>query len=439
MRPCEKELGSVVGLERRNRVRLLGRKAEQLAAGDEQLQVRAGCEQLGQPFGSLDDVLEVVQEEQQRLVGDVVGESVRGPERLRCGLQHELRVAQRREWHPENTVRIPVGCLGGGLEAEPGLARPARPGQGQQAGVLEQVEHRRELVLPAEERCRRNRQVRAVQALQSREVSFAELVDPLRRREVLQPVLAQIAQLVQTHERSRRGRDKHLAAVTRGSDPRRPVDIDTDVPLVSDVRRPGMDPDPHPDRASRQTGDRVRSRTKRPRPCRKGDKEGVALRVDLDSPLRRKGLAHDPPVHSERLPVSLRPQLVQEPGRALNVGEEKSNGARRKVTPHKCHHAPEKRLRHSLSPPLSELGVVEIGDNSQKRRLFRGPPEEAAGATGAARGWSRPRGRRSRRSAARGGPARALRRPTAPRTRRRAPRRRTRGSGTRPRRAARGG
>ena len=97
MRPCEKELGSIVGLERRDGVRLLGRKAEQLPAGDEQLQVGAGCEQLTQSFGSLDDVLEVVQEEQQRLVGDVLHDAVCGPEGLPGGLQHELCVAQRRE------------------------------------------------------------------------------------------------------------------------------------------------------------------------------------------------------------------------------------------------------------------------------------------------------------------------------------------------------
>ena len=362
MRPCEEELGSIVGLERRNGVRLLGRKAEQLAAGDEQMQVGAGCEQLSQPFGSLDDVLEVVEEQQQRLVGDVLGDAVCGPERLPGGLQHELWVAQRREGHPEDAVRIPVRCLGGGLEAEPGLAGPARPDQGQQAGVLEQVEHLRELVLPAEERRRGNRQVRPVQALQSREVVVAELVDPLWRGQILEPVLAQVAQAVRAHERGRGGRDQHLPAVAAGSDPGRAVDVDTDVPLVGDVRRPGMDPDPHPDRAGRQTGDRVSGRAERPRPCRKGNEEGIALRVDLDSPLRGKGLAHDPPMLRQCLPISLRPQLVQQPRRALNVGEEKGDSARRKVTPHRCHHAPEKRLRHRIA--------MHHADRRQPRRAL---------------------------------------------------------------------
>ncbi len=162
MRPGEEELGSVLGLERGDRVRLLGRKAEQLAAGDEQLQVGAGCEQLGQPGSGLDDVLEVVQEEQQRLVGDVLGQAVLGPERLRGRLQHQLRVAQRRQRHPEHAVRVAVRRLGGGLEAEPRLARAPRPGQRQQPRALEQAEHLRELVLPAEERRRRNRQIRPV-------------------------------------------------------------------------------------------------------------------------------------------------------------------------------------------------------------------------------------------------------------------------------------
>jgi hypothetical protein len=62
MRPGEEELVPVLRLERRNRVRLLGRQAEQLPAGDKQLQVGASREQLGQPVGRLDDVLEVVEQ-----------------------------------------------------------------------------------------------------------------------------------------------------------------------------------------------------------------------------------------------------------------------------------------------------------------------------------------------------------------------------------------
>jgi hypothetical protein len=58
-------------------------------------------------------------------------------------------------------------------------------------------------VLPAEERCRRNGQVRPVEALQRGEVGVAELVDPLGRREVLQPVLAEVAQAVRVDERGR--------------------------------------------------------------------------------------------------------------------------------------------------------------------------------------------------------------------------------------------
>ena len=128
-RPGEEELGSVLGLEWGHRVRLLGRKAEQLPAGDEQMQVGAGGEQLGQPGGGLDDMLEVVEEQQQRLVGDMPGQAVLGPQRLPRGLQHQLRVAQRSKRHPEDAVRIPVRGLGSGLEAEPRLACTPRPGQ----------------------------------------------------------------------------------------------------------------------------------------------------------------------------------------------------------------------------------------------------------------------------------------------------------------------
>ena len=61
---------------------------------------------------------------------------------------------------------------------------------------------RPELTLPAEERCCRNRQIRPVEALQRREVLVAELVDPLRCRQILQPVLAQVAQPIGARKRS---------------------------------------------------------------------------------------------------------------------------------------------------------------------------------------------------------------------------------------------
>ena len=55
-----------------------------------------------------------------------------------------------------------------------------------------------------------------------------------------------------------------------------------------------------------------------------GDEEGVALRVDLDAAVSRERLAERAPVLGEHVGVPLA-ELVQEPRRALDVGEEKGD------------------------------------------------------------------------------------------------------------------
>lgn len=93
-------------------------------------------------------------------------------------------------------MRIVVTRKTGSLSGQARLARTTRPGQREQADVLpqEQPEHLRQLLLTAQERRRGDRQIRLVKALERREVNVSELVDPLGRRQILQPVHAQIAQ-----------------------------------------------------------------------------------------------------------------------------------------------------------------------------------------------------------------------------------------------------
>ena len=85
------------------------------------------------------------------------------------------------------------GELGRYLQRESSLPRPARPGDGHQARpVAEQLKQLVELALASEQRARRHRQVRRIERLQRRKVVRAELVEPRRRGQVLEPVLAQI-------------------------------------------------------------------------------------------------------------------------------------------------------------------------------------------------------------------------------------------------------
>ena len=66
----------------------------------------------------------------------------------------------------------------------------------------------------------------------------------------------------------------------------------------------------------------------------KGEEERVSLRVDLDTSCRRAGRAHDPSVLGECIVVGLVSDLIQELGRALDVGEEEGDRAGREVAPH---------------------------------------------------------------------------------------------------------
>ncbi len=73
-------------------------------------------------------------------------------------------------------------------------------------------------------------------------------------------------------------------------------------------------------------GSRERSRSRR-----EGEEERIALRVDLDPLMSRAGFADQAPVLGERLGVPLGAELVQKLSRALDVREEKGDGAAREV------------------------------------------------------------------------------------------------------------
>jgi hypothetical protein len=64
-------------------------------------------------------------------------------------------------------------------------------------------------------------------------------------------------------------------------------------------------------------------------------KESVALRVDLDTAMRRKGIAQHRVVIRERVSVRLLPELLQQFRRSLHVGEEKCDRPGREVAAHR--------------------------------------------------------------------------------------------------------
>ena len=122
------------------------------------------------------------------------------------------------------------------------------------------------------------------------ELAVPELVQMLRRAQVLEPVLTEVAQpRGVANELSRRRRDEDLAAMTRAGDPRAGVNVEPDIALRSHDWLPGMDSHPHAHRASGEGALRV---------VRGRDgfigvweryEEGIPLGVDLDPVVRRDG------------------------------------------------------------------------------------------------------------------------------------------------------
>jgi hypothetical protein len=155
----------------------------------------------------------------------------------------------------------------------------------------------------------------------------SELEDPLRAGEVLEPVLPEIAQAVRGGQGRRRRRHEDLAAVARRGNPCRAVDVAADVALGRQVRRPGVDAHPHADGTGREGLLALPRGVDRALGRPEGDKERIALVVDLDAAVARAGVAQDPPVLREGISVRRRTQLVEEPGRSLDVGEQERDRA----------------------------------------------------------------------------------------------------------------
>jgi hypothetical protein len=80
-----------------------------------------------------------------------------------------------------------------------------------------------------------------------------------------------------------------------------------------------------------------------------GEEERIALRVDLDSTRRAKGVADDAAVSSEHLPVSI-PELLQQRGRRFHVREHARDRPGRQR--HECHRRAV-GARDDLSSPVA--------------------------------------------------------------------------------------
>jgi hypothetical protein len=181
--------------------------------------------------------------------------------------------------------------------------------------------------LAAEERRRRDGHVRPGQRPQRRELLLAELVEPNRLPQVLEPVLTEVAEVRPVEQTLRRLREDDLAAVGGRADARGAVNVDPNVALIGHGRLAGMDP--HPD-GDRERPLRFLRRRDRIGCARESDEEGIPLGIDLDAPVGRKGVAKCAAVLGQRVGIA-RAQLLEQPGRTLDIGEEEGDGAGRKL------------------------------------------------------------------------------------------------------------
>ena len=249
-------------------------------------------------------MLEVVEHEQQPLVPHRRRQGVLRAERLSGGILDEPRISERGERHPPDTVVVVVRGGRGGLQREPRLAAPARPGQCDQPDVSSPHESCElvDLLLATEKRRRRNGQVRLVQGLQRREAFRPELEEALRRAQVLQPMQAEVAHLGAGEVGGRLGQ-QHLATVPSSRDPRCPMHVESDIALVGPKRLPRVQPHPHPHRSACQADLRICRSSHCIRGAPERHEERVALRVDLDPVAPPPGLPQHTPVLGEHLCV----------------------------------------------------------------------------------------------------------------------------------------
>jgi hypothetical protein len=104
------------------------------AAGHDQAEALAACQQRPEGRGGVEDVLEVVEHEQEVLVRDLareggeerVGQRTARAEGLGDGGQHQVGIVERGEVDPAAAVREAAGCCGGDADGEGGSCRRRR-------------------------------------------------------------------------------------------------------------------------------------------------------------------------------------------------------------------------------------------------------------------------------------------------------------------------
>src|SRR5205085_9776276 len=169
-----------------------------------------------------------------------------------------------------------------------------------------------------------------------------------------------------TDERPRRLRDQYLPAGARAGDPRGTHDVEPEIPLLADLGLAGVQPHAHPHlvpfrpRVVAQgalRGDRSGERVAR---AGEGVEERVALGVDLLPAAGSERLPDDAAVVARDGCVPVVPELLQQLGGALDVGEREGDCAR--VSRH--------ARRPSAAADELDAVAVRVADETEKATTF---------------------------------------------------------------------
>ena len=95
------------------------------------------------------------------------------------------------------------------------------------------------------------------------------------------------------------------------------------------MRGAGVEPHPHPDRPFAERVASLERCGQCGRRGGEGDEEGVALGVDLDAPVASERIAQGAAMSGQRIGIGFGAEGVEQPGRALDIGEEEGDRPRR--------------------------------------------------------------------------------------------------------------
>ena len=346
------------------------------------------------------------------------------PEAPRCGGDEGNDQRRIPNGGERDEDRASVGLVGQEsrqLDRESRLAGASRADDREQPGIALEPERGgvEELALAAEKVRRRSGEVDGTRCPQRWELARAELEQLRRGIEVLQAVAPEVAQRLILHERCRRGREDHLAAVGEGGDARAAVDVDPDVALGRNARVcPCEDPSaPRSARARAPPGPRrLPRRLRLPWGTRRRRRHpGCRPR---HHPAARECVAQHAAVLGKRIRVAAGAELPEQPRRALDVREQQRDRSRRKGSRHARSIAQVRSPRglrredveqaidprHRLEAEPLEDRPATSGPRASRARACRGLPPRVPGrrrAPGRRRGRGQTAALRRRRGAGR--------------------------------------